>query len=229
MRDLVCELNIEREPRGTAVPALEEPQESSQHSLSLACWGLSAFLNNIVNISRSRILGQRWSLSKSLNHLSLLLWRKKIYLFLRKRHRTQHLIIELSWHLIYFTNRSVVKNRKQIIMLEWPEELSYHSNLQLRRLQGRYWGQWGSGSEEEGRRRGGISKEMRRKGRLPEAPQCEIIAWMNCLLYFFSWTKVLERKLILEIESKRSYTFQGGWARIHRKYLINIFAYPGPL
>lgn len=149
-----------------------------------------------------------------------------MYLFLRKRHRT-HWIIELSWHLIYFTSRSV-KNRKQIIMLEWPEELSYHSNLQQRCLQGRYWGLWESGSKEEEWKRGGRSKEMRRRGRLPEAPQLEIIAWMNCLLYFLSWTKVLETKLILEIGSKRS---------IHSKVvglestniLINIYAYPGPL
>lgn len=121
VRDLVCNLNTESKLRGTAVSVLEQPQLSFLALfLSLACWGPSAFLIQTVNISSSRILGQRWSFSKSINHLSFLLWRKKIYLFLRKRHKTQHLIIALSWHLIYFTTRFVFKNRKQIIM---PERL----------------------------------------------------------------------------------------------------------
>lgn len=39
------------------------------------------------------------------------------------------------------------------------------------------------GSEEDKRRRRGRSEEMVRRGKLPEAQQFEITAWMNYLLY----------------------------------------------
>lgn len=42
------------------------------------------------------------------------------------------------------------------------------------------------GSEEEKGRRGARSKETMRRGKLPEAQQFEIIAWVNYLLYFLN-------------------------------------------
>lgn len=159
-------------------------------TLSLACWGLSAFLINTVTVSRSRIWGQRWSLFQTSKSF-LILMEGKIYLFLRKRHKIQHSIIPLCLTLIYFTRRFAFKNRKQIILPEWLQSLAIIPICNHVASMEHLWGsgavgawEWG-GEREEGER----SKEMMRRGELPEAQQFEIIAWMNYLLYFLNWTK----------------------------------------
>lgn len=197
-------------------------------------WGPSAFLIQTVNISSSRIWGQRWNFSKTLNHLSCLLWRKKIYLFLRKKHKTQHLIIALSWHLIYFTTRSVFKNRKQIIMPErlWnlPIIPMCHHVASMEGPGG--WG-WGGVS----RRKGGGQEVWRNdeEWQVARAQQFEITAWMNYLMYFLSWTKACkswkgkqEHEFLRQEEKDHIHSKVAG-LESKKNIFIKFFAYPSPL
>jgi len=104
---------------------------------------------------------------------------------------TKHNILfyHFVWHLICFTSRCVFKNRKQIIMPEWLQNLPIISVGTRVASKEAIEGLCVRGSEEDKRRRRGRSEEMVRRGKLPEAQQFEITAWMNYLLYSLNWTK----------------------------------------
>lgn len=108
-----------KELRGTNVSVTEQPHMKLPGTLfEWACW---RFLIKTVNIWRSRIWVQRGDVYSQLSKSFLFPTEGEFYLFFRKRHETQHLIIPLCPTLdFFFTSVSAFKNRKQIIM---PERL----------------------------------------------------------------------------------------------------------